>query len=259
MPFELDNKMAEGELKMIYVTGDTHGNQYKWVEQIDTILNAEDTILVCGDFGIGFWNGRYWSEEMFFDYLSEQKYTILFIDGNHENFEKLNSYPEEMWSDGRVHKIRNNVIHLIRGETYYIEDNSFFVMGGGHSIDKSYRAEGVSWWPQEMPSEEEYNNARENLEKINYHVDYIITHTAPSETVYYLSTLHNLGIKNNCTEELPLTTFLDDIQRNTLYQHWYFGHFHTDLDLWRNQTAIFSSVRDLKNGKIIKIWNPYEG
>ena len=94
---------------MIYVTGDTHGNQYKWVEQIDTVLNAEDIILVCGDFGIGFWDGRYWSEE--------------------------------------------------------------------------------------MPSEEEYDNARENLEKINYHVDYIITHTAPSETVYYLSTLHKLGIK----------------------------------------------------------------
>lgn len=114
---------------MIYVTGDTHGNQYKWIEQIDTVLNAEDTILVCGDFGIGFWNGRYWSEEMFFDYLSGQKYTILFVDGNHENFEKLNSYPEDMWSGGRVHKIRNNVIHLIRGETYCIEDNLFFVMG----------------------------------------------------------------------------------------------------------------------------------
>lgn len=123
--------MAEGELKMIYVTGDTHGNQYKWIEQIDTVLNAEDTILVCGDFGIGFWNGRYWSEEMFFDYLSEQKYTILFVDGNHENFEKLNSYPEDMWSGGRVHKSRNNVIHLIRGETYCIEDNLFFVMGVG--------------------------------------------------------------------------------------------------------------------------------
>lgn len=129
---------------------------------------------------------------------------------------------------------------MIRGENYYIEDNLFFVMDGGYSIDKSYRTEGVSWWPQEMLSEEEYNNAIEILKKINFHVEYIITHTAPSETVYYLSTLHNLGIKNNCTEELALTTFLDDIQRNTLYQYWYFGHFHTDLDLWRNQTAIFS-------------------
>lgn len=95
---------------MIYITGDTHGNQYKWVEQIGSVLSPADIILVCGDFGVGFWNGRYWSEETFYDFLSEQKYIVLFIDGNHENFDKLNSYPVETWSGGKVHKIRNNVI-----------------------------------------------------------------------------------------------------------------------------------------------------
>ena len=74
---------------MIYITGDTHGNQYKWVEQIESVISPADIILVCGDFGVGFWNGRYWSEETFYDFLSEQKYTVLFIDGNHENFDKL--------------------------------------------------------------------------------------------------------------------------------------------------------------------------
>ena len=69
---------------MIYITGDTHGNQYKWVEQIESVISPADIILVCGDFGVGFWNGRYWSEETFYDFLSEQKYTVLFIDGNHE-------------------------------------------------------------------------------------------------------------------------------------------------------------------------------
>lgn len=78
-------------------TGDTHGNQYKWVEQIETVLSPSDIILVCGDFGVGFWNGRYWSEETFYDFLSEQDYIVLFIDGNHENFDKLNSYPVETW------------------------------------------------------------------------------------------------------------------------------------------------------------------
>lgn len=53
---------------MLYITGDTHGNQYKWVEQIEPVLSPADIILVCGDFGVGFWNGRYWSEETFHDY-----------------------------------------------------------------------------------------------------------------------------------------------------------------------------------------------
>ena len=93
---------------MLYTVGDTHGNQYKWVEQIEPILSPSDIILICGDFGVGFWNGRYWSEETFYDFLSEQEYTVLFIDGNHENFDKLNSYPVETWCGGNVHKIRNN-------------------------------------------------------------------------------------------------------------------------------------------------------
>lgn len=244
---------------MIYVVGDTHGNQYQWVEQIEPVLSPSDSILVCGDFGIGFWHGHHWSEEAFFDFLSEQDYTVLFVDGNHENFDKLNSYPVENWCGGKVHKVRNNVIHLMRGEVYHIAGNTIFVMGGGYSIDKYLRTEGISWWPQEMPSEEEYCNAMVNLEQIGNHVDYIITHTAPSETVYYLSTLRKFGIKNDVIQEQPLTNFLNEIQKTVSYKHWYFGHFHVDLELWRNQTAVLSTVRALETGKIIRQWNPYEG
>lgn len=251
--------MLSKEYKMIYITGDTHGNQYKWVEQIESVISPADIILVCGDFGVGFWNGRYWSEETFYDFLSAQKYTVLFIDGNHENFDKLYSYPTETWCGGRVHKIRQNVIHLMRGEVYCMEDISIFVMGGGYSIDKHLRTEEISWWSQEMPSEEEYNHALENLKRINYKVDYIITHTAPSETVYYLSTLRSLGIKNDVVQEQQLTIFLDEIQRKVTYKHWYFGHFHVDLELWRNQTALLSCVRELETGKVVRQWDPYEG
>lgn len=132
-------------------------------------------------------------------------------------------------------------------------------MGGGYSIDKYRRKEGVSWWPQEMPSEEEYRNAIQNHEKVDDHVDYIITHTAPSESVYYLSTIISLGIKGDVVEELPLTLFLDEIQRKVTYKHWYFGHFHVYMELWRNQTAMLSSVRELETGRIIRQWYSYEG
>lgn len=196
---------------MIFITGDTYGNQYKWVEQIEPALSPSDIIFVCGDFGVGFWNGHYWSEETFYDFLSEQAYLVLFIDGNHENVDKLNSYPSETWCGGKVHKIRNKVNHLMRGEVYCIEGNIIFVMGGGYSIDKYRRTEGVSWWSQEMPSEEEYHNALVNLEEVGNHVDYIFTHTAPSGTVYYLSTLRSLGIKNDVVQEQRLTSFFDEI------------------------------------------------
>lgn len=52
MAFFMYNEMEV--MNMIYITGDTHGNQFKWLEQIDPILKEGDIIIVCGDFGIGF-------------------------------------------------------------------------------------------------------------------------------------------------------------------------------------------------------------
>lgn len=244
---------------MLYVTGDTHAIEEKWLKEIHTFLASGDVIIIAGDFGIGFWNGRYFSEELFFDWLAEQNYTILFVDGNHENFDKLNSYETEIWNGGRVHKIRHNVIHLMRGEIYNIEDCSLFTFGGGYSMDKYRRQQGVSWWPQEMPMEEEYQNAKSNLEKVSYSVDYVVTHTAAFESIYYLSTNGNYGIKKLVDEELPLTTFFDEIQSKLAYKRWYFGHLHVDAEIWRRQTAVFSTIYELKTGKAVKSWNSYEG
>ncbi len=43
-----------------------------------------------------------------------------------------------------------------------------------------YRINHISWWAQEMPSEEEYAEARRNLTKVDWAVDYVITHCAPT-------------------------------------------------------------------------------
>lgn len=130
---------------MIYVTGDTHGNQILWDACITSFLKPGDTIIVLGDFGIGFFDGKYWPEEMFFDYLAEQPYTVLFVDANHENFDKLNAYEVSEWNGGRVHRIRPNVIHLMRGEIYEIDGKKVFTFGGGYSLDRDFRVPGKTW------------------------------------------------------------------------------------------------------------------
>ena len=165
---------------MLYITGDTHGDQNKWMAEIHPILQPGDTIIIAGDFGVGFWNGPQGSEEQFFDWLQNQPYTVLFCDGNHCNFEKLEKYPVEGWNGGRVHVLRSNLLHLMRGELYTIGQKSVFAFGGGYSLDKYRRVEGVSWWPQEMPSAQEYENAKRNLKQHENRVDIIVTHTAPA-------------------------------------------------------------------------------
>lgn len=109
---------------MLYITGDTHGCIRKWKEQIHPVLKAEDTIIVAGDFGVGGWKDEEdasVTEEQFYDWISKQPYSVLFVDGNHENFDKLYTYPVEMWMGGNVHKLRPNLIHLMRGEVYEID------------------------------------------------------------------------------------------------------------------------------------------
>ena len=236
---------------MIYITGDTHGNQVLWDACINNSLRDGDTVIVLGDFGFGFFDGRFWSEEMFCDYLAGQKYTVLFIDGNHENFERLNAYPVEQWNGGRVHYIRKNVIHLMRGEIYEIDGKKVFCLGGGYSSDREYRVPGRTWWPQEMPNDEEYKNATKNLADSGFSINYILTHTAPADTVKYMSRL-NPEIKNTVAEELPLTGYLQWMAEKADYSRWYFGHFHIDAELWRNQYAVFDGIRDLHTGELIR-------
>lgn len=242
---------------MIYITADIHGDQGIWIEHIHPLLQAGDYIIIAGDVGIGFLNGAYGNEDDFFDWIGEQPHTILFIDGNHENFDRLEAYPVESRYGGQVHVIRENFLHLMRGEIFQIEGVSVFAFGGGYSLDKYRRAEGISWWSQELPSDEEYKNAERNLDKHGRKVDYIVTHTCPAETVTYLSNMAHYGIRRDVVEESRLTNYLEYIRPTIQYKHHYFGHFHVDTELWRNQTALFGTVRELVSGKVVRKWSIY--
>ena len=240
---------------MIYVTGDTHGgdnSRILWQHYLIPFLSPGDTLIVTGDFGIGFHDTASQTEEQFLDFLAAQPVTILFCDGNHEDFHKLAAYPVLEWCGGHVHQLRPNVLHLIRGEIFEIEGKTLLVMGGGYSLDRSSRIEGYDWWPQEMPSKAEYDNCLTNLEKHQYQVDYILTHTAPCESVEYLSRIPSLGIKSYVPEELPLTSFLETLRRDVTYTHWYFGHFHVDREIWRKQYALLDDIRELHSGDWVK-------
>jgi len=185
------------------------------------------------------------------DQLEKENYTILFVDGNHENFDELYKYPVESWRGGKVHRVRKNVIHLMRGQIFHFPELGIciFSMGGAYSIDKMYREPGKSWWPQEMPSEEEYDEARRNLEKADFKVDYIITHTLPEDSMSIFHPYH--------PEEVKLSFFLEWVRENVDYKHWYAGHLHRDEDIWRHQTLLLYDVRDLITNIPVE-WNEKE-
>lgn len=229
---------------MIYITGDTHAD-IDW-EKINTthfteqkLMNpAEDYLIITGDFG-GIWGGDK-SDKYIQKAYNARKFTTLFIDGNHENHDLLDQYPVEEWNGGKVHKISDKIIHLMRGQVFDIQGMRFFTMGGAESTDKYRRKEGESWWAREMPSEEEYAEAIRNLEKVNFEVDVVLTHCAPEG---YIGKNMN-GAVNRLRNKL--TDFLDSLitEHGLKFKHWYFGHYHRDMD-WDKFSLMFYRVMSL--------------
>ena len=118
----------------LYFTGDTHGEFGRFFDDPEFLINANyfknctpenDIVAIAGDFG-GVWfnenkRGSYLFKhaEKELDKLAKLPVTIVFIDGNHENFPRLDTYPEEEKFGGPVNRIRDNIFRLKqRGHIY---------------------------------------------------------------------------------------------------------------------------------------------
>ena len=204
---------------MIYITGDTHGLiDFDKLNYFKTIYTSEkDVLIILGDAGIA------WSEEELEHTISKYELlgiTIIFIDGNHENFSMLNNLPIVEMYGAKMHKISNNIYHVLRGEITTINNLNFLCLGGAISIDKHYRILNKSYWLEEEITEKDINNALTNLKKYNFEVDYVLTHCVDTITL-----INEFGYNpDSCTDRL---NFIDKFVK---YKYWYFGHYHIDED-----------------------------
>ena len=183
---------------MIFCTGDIHGDPRRF--SVDRFpeqkeMTRDDFVIILGDFGLVWSNSK--DEKYWLDWLDDKPFTTLFVDGNHENFDLLYTYPVVDYHGGKAHKIRDNVYHLMRGYVFDIDGKTFFTFGGARSHDisdgildpmafddteefkklyhsfqkhgKMFRVKGFSWWEQEMPNDEELERGRQSLkEKIHF-------------------------------------------------------------------------------------------
>lgn len=174
---------------MIYVTGDCHADWEKFSTEsfpAQKEMTRDDFVIVCGDFGI--WHNNA-TEKWWFKWFEKKNFTVLFVDGNHENFDRLYSDEFEVvdFHGGKAHKICENVYHLMRGYVYDLCGKKFFAFGGASSHDiqdgilnpddyktlkdlandynkrthcgEMLRINHISWWKEEMPSKEEMDLA----------------------------------------------------------------------------------------------------
>ena len=249
----------------IYITGDIHGNPMRFGKKAFYEQNAfsdnktDNVIIQLGDFGI-IWSNEPSREEKYnLKWLSERNFTVAFIDGNHDNIPRLDTYPVKEWNGGLVNEVMPNVVRLKRGEVYTIEGKKFFAFGGAQSHDISdgildgsdsswrkkakelekeekyrYRVKGLSWWEEELPSQEEMDNGIKNLDKHDWTVDFIITHSPPS------SVLALIG--HGTYKQDRLTEYLESIHAKANFNKWFMGHMHINRALNDRDMLLYEQI-----------------
>lgn len=241
---------------MIYITGDTHGD---WMSRLRTNafpeqkeMTKDDYVIVCGDFGI--WHDTN-QERHNLKWLDDKPFTTLFVDGNHENFDRLYTMPVSEWNGGNVHFIRPYIIHLMRGQVFEIDGVTLFTFGGASSHDiqdgilekndprikewsknpfKMFRVNHSSWWKEELPSEKEMNDGIQNLEKYNNKIDFIITHCGATSSI----ALYSMG------DYKPdiLTNYFEEIRQKVNFKKWFMGHYHDNYAINDKEIILYEQI-----------------
>lgn len=213
---------------MIYLAADTHGMHdldkirsfFDKVQQ-KTKVTKDDYLIILGDIGICFSSKV--NKKTIRQSLQTLPITILFINGVYENAEMIKTYPSKLWNGGIVYDLGDDILHLTRGQLFTIEGKTIFTFGGGNLIDQLYCVEGGSWC-QQNTLKEEFEAGMKRLLEANFKVDYILTHTVPTQLVYELNTPILLG-------EEVLQDYLQEIADITSFKQWFFSHGQKDMNI----------------------------
>lgn len=221
---------------MLYITGDTHGDWREFEQRMHPYkLTADDILIVTGDFGFSMdkWTAINWIK-------MDRSYTTLFCDGNHENFDVLDSLPLVSRYGDLVSRFDENTFRLLTGHMYTLEGIKTFVFGGASSIDKDWRVDpdivkvhGKLWWQQEVPTKESVDCARRVLEENGWCFDLFISHTTRPD--FRRRILEDMSVESfyDPVEDLILSLEQEIEFHGGSWQASYFGHLHRDVDIGR--------------------------
>ena len=243
---------------MIYITGDCHKKFHKLSTKIfpeQKEMTKEDFVIITGDFGcIWDYKGENSEEKNWLNWLEQKTFTVLFVDGNHENYARLQQFPVKEFCGGKVHEIRPSILHLMRGEVFELQGQKIFTFGGARSHDikdgifepgdrrikqwkndysKEFRVNRQTWWEEEMPSKEEMQHGLENLKKHGNKVDIILSHCISS------------SIQKKIKESFEvdeLTEYFEQLEQIVDYKYWICGHYHVDQRVDEKHFVLYHQI-----------------
>ena len=253
-------------MNSIWITGDTHGDFerfYSFFFPEQQRMDKSDVMIICGDFG-GIWSQEADERErVALDFLNSLPFTVVYVDGNHENYDRYGSteFPVEERFGAPVQIIRDSVYHLLRGYVYTINGKKIFAFGGAACHDVSdgiinlhedepdwqsvarrwvsegrwmFRVNHVSWWKEEVEQDPAvYERGIRNLKECGNKVDYIVTHCCATSVIR----------ENGYDEANRLTDYLEEIRQTVRYDRWFFGHYHETREFGPKEQCLYEEIR----------------
>lgn len=151
---------------MIFFIGDIHGD-FSIFDFMKDKVAPNDTIIQVGDFGFYPETLEYWKNDF--------PCKVFAIEGNHEDFNLIRSF------NSTLTEVRNKLFYVPRGTVLEIEGKLIGFLGGAESVDKFWRKENVSWWPQERVTDADLDNLIANVS--GRQLDVLVTHAPPASTI----------------------------------------------------------------------------
>jgi len=224
----------------LYITGDTHR---KFDRVYKAGLYEGDVLIILGDVGINYYGKKDYNLKK---KLSKLPIELFCIKGNHEKYAgDIKSYKLVDYMGGKawIEEEFPNLVFAKDGEIYEFKINgekrTAIAIGGAYSVDKYYRlAYGMKYFKNEQPSEETKRFVEEQLEKVNWEVDYVLSHAAPLR--YQPKEWIGQDTIDTDTEK-----WLDKIYAKIKCRKWYCGHYHGNKVI-DNMVFMYENINLLK-------------
>lgn len=226
----------------ILLVGDTHGNGgfVRTAVKRYAEVSEADVIFQLGDFGFTF-------HEHFIECVQDVGLPWYWLDGNHDNHDFLSEPKRDAdgnvidlppFSDpSRFHEIWPNIFYSARGHAWEWDGVHFLTCGGAFSIDRAYRTQHVSWWPQELITDAEVDRCVSQGK-----VDIVLSHDAPAGVdpleAMLEATGYKVGVESRLNRE-QMTKIIQACQPSHLYH----GHYH----------FAYTGTADNGNGGLVKV------
>lgn len=184
--------------------GDVHGKFRRYKE----ILENSPPSIQVGDMGVGF---RRWPHGEYTANPPNERMVQgdhRFIRGNHDNPAACTG--QSQWiPDGNI-------------------ENGVMFIGGADSIDREFRVEDFSWWPDEQLSREQLAHLHEVY--IDAKPRVMITHDCPQGVAREIFRQMRKGQYIEDLETTPTRYALHNMWTSHSPELWVFGHWHRSFD-----------------------------